>query len=218
MTASPPADNLPLPALPEGRFPLISIDPPWHFRSRAPVSNPHVSRLPSRHYPTMDLKHIAALPIKQLATPDTFVFLWITGPLLALGIHNRLFKAWGVRPSSTAFVWIKTWNDFDMDQLARTPLLENDLCFGTGYTTRQNAEFVMLGRIGSPSRARADIRQIIISNRREHSRKPDEFYRRVEHYAHGPRLDMFAGEERPGWTSFGWSHRDGERPESAVAR
>src|SRR3546814_13284813 len=52
----------------------------------------------------------------------------------------------------------------------------------------------------------------------EHSRKPDEFFRRAQHYGHGPYLDMFAGGERPGWTAFGWSHREGERSDSAVAR
>src|SRR5690606_270352 len=82
MAAAPPADNLPLPPLPEGKFDLISLDPPWHFRSRAPVSNPHVSRLPSRHYPTMDLEHVEALPIKQLASENAFVMLWITDPLM----------------------------------------------------------------------------------------------------------------------------------------
>lgn len=216
MTAAPKADNLPLPPLPEGRFPVISLDPPWHFASRAPVANPHISRLPSKHYPTMDLEHIAALPIKQLATPDAFVFLWITGPLIAKGVHTKLFKAWGVRPSSLAFVWIKLWNDFDMDQLLTTPLLEHDLANGMGYTTRQNAEYVMLGRFGSPSRGRADIRQVIIAPRGKHSAKPDEYYRRVEFYAKTDRrLDMFAGAERPGWTSFGWSHREGERPDDA---
>lgn len=216
MSASPKADNLPLPPLPEERFGLISIDPPWHFRSRAPSANPESERSPQAHYPTMDLEQIAAIPMKQLALPDCYVMLWITGPLLVEGVHNRLFKAWGCRPSSTAFVWIKLWNNFDTDSLFKTPLLEADLALGMGFTTRSNAEFVMLARFGSPNVARRDIRQVIVSPRREHSRKPEEFYRRAEHFCKGPRLDMFAGAERPGWTSFGWSHREDERKEDRV--
>src|SRR3546814_12849052 len=77
--------------------------------------------------------------------------MWITGPLMVQGVHNRLFRAWGVRPSSTAFVWIKTTKNFDMIQLEKTPLFEGDLHLSTGFTTRQNAEFVLLGRIGSPA-------------------------------------------------------------------
>lgn len=216
MSASPKADNLPLPPLPEERFGLISIDPPWHFRSRAPVTNPESERSPQKHYPTMDLEHIEAIPMKQLALPDAYVALWITGPLLVAGVHTRLFRAWGCRPSSTAIVWIKLWNNFDATQLAKTPLLENDVAMGTGFTTRQNAEFVMLARFGSPKILRRDIRQVLISPRREHSRKPEEYYRRMEYFCAGPRLDMFAGAERPGWTAYGWSHREDERHEARV--
>lgn len=213
---APKADNLPLPPFPEEKFGLISLDPPWHFRSRAASANPESVRSPQKHYPTMDLENIAAMPIKDLALPDAFVMLWITGPLMVAGVHNRLFKAWGVRPVSTAFVWIKLHSTFDEGTLLKTPLLETDIHTGMGFSTRQNAEFVMLGRIGSPSRARKDIRQVIISKRREHSRKPEEYYRRAEYFCKGPRIDMFAGAEREGWTSYGWSHRDGERSETTV--
>jgi N6-adenosine-specific RNA methylase IME4 len=217
-STAPKADNLPLPPIPEDRFSHIAIDPPWHFRSRAASANPHVARTPQRHYPTMDLAHIAALPIKQIAAPDAHVMLWITGPLIVQGVHNTLFRRWGVKPSSMGFVWVKTRAAFDMDQLRRTPLLHHDLHTGMGFTTRQNAEYVIFGRIGSPRRARADIHQVIVAPVSEHSRKPDEFYRRAEHYCHGPRIDMFAGADRDGWTRWGWGHRDGEgiRPEAAA--
>ncbi len=217
MSAEPKPDNLPLPPLPDGKFGLIALDPPWAFRTRAPVADPASERSPQRHYPTMDLEAVAAIPVREMALPDAFVMLWMTGPLLVQGVHSRLFRAWGVRPVSVAFVWIKTWNSFDMNQLLRTPLLEQDLALGLGFSTRQNAEFVMLGRIGSPRRARADIRQVIVSNRREHSRKPEEFYRRAEHFCAGPRLDAFPGADRPGWTAWGYSHRDGERVDDAAA-
>jgi len=215
MSKSPKADNLPLPPLPDKKFDIISLDPPWHFRSRAPVQNPESERSPQKHYPTMDLEHIAKLPIKDIASKDAYVFLWITGPLMVEGVHKSLFKRWGVRPVSTAFVWVKTKKTFDMTTLGDTPLFAEDLHFGMGYTTRQNAEFVMLGRIGSPSGIRKDIRQMILAPVSEHSRKPDEYYRRVEHFARGERIDMFAGREREGWTSWGWSHREEERTEVA---
>lgn len=211
MSKAPPADNLPLPPLPDIRYPCVSIDLPWHYTTRAPVQNPEVCRTPQRHYPTMDLEAIEKIPMRDICAPDSNIFFWITGPLLAKGIHNRLARAWGARTSSLWLVWIKLWNSFDSDQLFRTPLLDNDIAMGTGFTTRQNAEFVMLMRMGNGMpRRRHDIRQVLISNRREHSRKPEEFYRRVEHYSDGPRLDMFAGADRPGWDRYGWGHRDGE--------
>ncbi|WP_199322164.1 MT-A70 family methyltransferase [Leptolyngbya sp. FACHB-321] len=39
--------------------------------------------------------------------------------------------------------------------------------------------------------------------RREHSRKPDEFYELVEHLCPGPKLELFTRGSRPIWESWG---------------
>jgi N6-adenosine-specific RNA methylase IME4 len=39
--------------------------------------------------------------------------------------------------------------------------------------------------------------------RREHSRKPDETFARIEALYAGPYLEMFARQQRPGWTVWG---------------
>ena len=108
------------------------------------------------------------------------------------------------------FDWLKLWPNTDVGQYARTPLLEQDVAVGGGYTTRKNLEYVVLMKRGNPPVLRRDIRSLIISPRREHSRKPDEFYRRMEAFAPGPRIDMFGGRPRDGWTHWGWGHRVGE--------
>jgi N6-adenosine-specific RNA methylase IME4 len=45
--------------------------------------------------------------------------------------------------------------------------------------------------------------KIILAPVREHSRKPDQFYTRVQRYCDGPYLDLFARERRPGWDCWG---------------
>jgi hypothetical protein len=40
------------------------------------------------------------------------------------------------------------------------------------------------------------VREVIISPRREHSRKPDEAIARIERFCPGPRVELFAGEKR----------------------
>lgn len=207
MSAPQPADAPFLP-LPEETFACISIDPPWHFQTRAAVRD---SRGPDRHYATTSITALEALPVANVAAPDCHLFMWITGPLLVHGAHLRLFDAWGFRPSSIWLDWVKTKRSFDTAMLRSTPLLEEDLHFGMGYTTRQNAEWIVLGRRGSPKRLRADIPQVLIAPVREHSRKPDEAYARIEAYCEGPRLDMFAGAARPGWTRWGINHRESDR-------
>jgi N6-adenosine-specific RNA methylase IME4 len=74
---------------------------------------------------------------------------------------------------------------------------------GMGYWTRSNSEFCLLGTRGKPKRLNADVRQAIIEPRREHSRKPDCVYNRIERLVAGPYLELFARTTRPGWTSWG---------------
>lgn len=83
------------------------------------------------------------------------------------------------------------------------PSDESDFHVGLGLTTRKNAEFVLLGRRGNAKRLAKDVRELILSPRREHSRKPDEMYSRVERYCAGPYLELFARQPRPGWDSWG---------------
>jgi N6-adenosine-specific RNA methylase IME4 len=80
-----------------------------------------------------------------------------------------------------------------------------DLHTGTGFTTRKNAEYVVLCKRGKSLRRDAGVHEIIVTPRREHSRKPDELYHRIERYVggEGPFLELFARQSRPGWTTWG---------------
>lgn len=75
---------------------------------------------------------------------------------------------------------------------------------GMGYTSRKNSELLLLGRRGNPKRLSKAVRELMIAARREHSRKPDETFTRIEAYCDGPRLEMFARESRPGWIGWGF--------------
>jgi hypothetical protein len=70
-------------------------------------------------------------------------------------------------------------------------------------TTRKNAEDVLLFRRGRPERLSRNTHELIVSPVREHSRKPDVFFERVEAYARGPYLELFARQSRPGWATWG---------------
>jgi N6-adenosine-specific RNA methylase IME4 len=119
--------------------------------------------------------------------------------LIAIGAHIPVMQAWGFKPSAIAFVWAKL-----NPNAPSLFLTERDFFFGPGLTTRQNAEYVVLGRRGQPRRLAADVRQLIVAPRsRRHSEKPAEAYRRIERYCAGPRLELFARQRRDGWTCWG---------------
>lgn len=190
-------------AIPVGGFRCIYADPPWHFRARTALQtrNFESARDAEKHYPTMGLDDIMALPVRSLAARDAHLFIWTTGPCLRQTFD--VIEAWGFRYSAVAFTWVKLKRSFNAMQLRVLPSIESDLHVGLGMTTRKNAEFCLLARRGSARRNAKDVREIIMSPVREHSRKPDEAAARIERYCDGPYLEMFARAPRPGWTVWG---------------
>lgn len=189
----------PLPTV-DGGFRVISADPPWSFKSNS-KANP--GRNAMRHYACMTLKEITELPVADIAAKDCLLALWITGPFLAIGAHIPIMKAWGFKPSGMGFDWLKLQRNVDIEGYVRVGDFDKLLHMGGGFTTRKNCEYVVFGKRGRSVRRDAGVRSTIISNLREHSRKPDEFYSSIEAYADGPYLDMFSRERRWGWSSFG---------------
>lgn len=186
-------------------YSVVVADPPWHFKPRAIANNDKTDRSVARHYSTLSIADLCALPVKELVARDCHLFLWITGPMLAYGLHLPVMKAWGFRPSAVGFTWVKLRRGTKPDQLRLMPTAEADLHVGLGLTTRKNAEFCIMGRRGNARRADRTIREVILSPVREHSRKPDEFKRRVDRYV-GPGLptvELFSREDWPKWDRWG---------------
>jgi N6-adenosine-specific RNA methylase IME4 len=178
----------------------IAIDPASHFSSYTAIQSQNWSsrRDNERHYRTMSFDELAALPVKALAAPaGCHLFTWSSGPFLPQAL--RLIDAWGFKYSTRAFTWAKVKRSWD----GYEPLTEDDFHIGLGLTVRHQTEIVLLARRGNCRRQRKDVRELILAPRREHSRKPDEFYARVEAYCTGPYLDIFARERRPNWSAFG---------------
>lgn len=184
--------------LPYRYFRVIHADVPWRFDS---YSEKGEERSAQNHYGCMSLQDIARMNVAAHAAEDAHLFFWVTGPFLATGQHIPIMRSWGFEPTAAAFVWLKLNQDWN----PKWPTYMEDAMFfmGLGHTTRQNAEYVILGRRGNPKRLAKDVRQIICSPLREHSRKPDEVYRRIERYAEGPYLDLFGRQGRLGWTVWG---------------
>lgn len=186
----------PLTSAPQaGSYRVIYADPPWNYKTYTP--HKRSSRSAAVHYPTMNLAEIKALPVRQVAARDCHLFLWTTWPHLVQALD--VMSAWGFRYSSNAFTWAKlkrSANDALFLQSEDFPML-------LGRTTRKNTELCLLGRRGSPRRQAGDVAELIIAPLREHSRKPDETRDRIQRYAEGPYLEMFARSSAPGWDAWG---------------
>jgi N6-adenosine-specific RNA methylase IME4 len=192
---------MPFADLQRGHYRAIFADPPWHFRARTAIQTQNGSRSVEMHYGTLSVADIAALPVGALAAKDAHLFLCATGPCLRQAFD--VMEAWGFRYSAIAFTWIKLKRSHNANQLRVLPTAESDLHVGLGLTTRKNAEFVLLGRRGNARRVAKNVREVILAPVREHSRKPDEMFARVERYCEGPYLELFARQRRPGWDAWG---------------
>src|SRR5215467_15676316 len=102
---------------------------------------------------------LASLPVGEWAAKDCALFMWVVDAHLEEAL--RLAHAWGFTFKTVAFIW-------DKNQI------------GLGYWTRKEAELCLLFTRGKPKRLGKGVRQIIRAPRREHSRKPDEIYDRIE--------------------------------------
>ena len=185
-------------------FGAILADPPWHFKSYTALdrNNWSTRRDAEKHYTVMTMKDIAALPVATLAARSgAHLFLWTPGPMLRKAFD--VMDAWNFRYSGVAFTWIKLRRSYNVMQLRALPLADADLHVGLGLTTRKNAEFCLLGRRGNVRRNAKDVREIILAPVREHSRKPDEIYGRIERYCDGPYIELFARASRPNWITWG---------------
>jgi N6-adenosine-specific RNA methylase IME4 len=181
--------------LPRNHYRAILADPPWHFQAWA--SPPYgKGRSAESHYNTMKEADIAALPVADLAAPDCVLFMWACWPTILQAF--RIIEAWNFEFKTCGFCWVKgNATQIEMFDEELTP----DMLLG--YWTRSNSEVCLLATRGKPKRAAADVRQAIISPRREHSRKPDEIHRRIERLVGGPYLELFARQTRPGWDVWG---------------
>lgn len=180
---------------PRGGFRVVYADPPWKYVVRGKQTAGE-SRLPDRHYRTMTIKDICAMPVGDLAANSAWLFMWTTWPHLVQAL--QVMAAWGFEYSSVGFTWVKLRRTHQGELITR-----RSIHMTTGYTTRKNTEPCLLGRRGSPKRLRADIQEAIFAPVREHSRKPDEAAERIVRYAPGPRVELFAREMRPGFVPWG---------------
>src|SRR6266496_5876349 len=178
-----------------GQYATILADPPWRFANRTGKMAPEHKRL--LRYPTMTVEEIKDLPVSKVAAPKSHLYLWVPNALLGWGLE--VISAWGYEYKTT-IVWYKVRKDGGPDGR------------GVGFYFRNVTEMVLFGVRGKNNRTLKPGRKqtnIIVSRKREHSRKPDELYPIIEACSPGPRLELFARFNREGWHQ--WGNEDVER-------
>jgi N6-adenosine-specific RNA methylase IME4 len=125
--------------------------PPWRLEPYSRITG--MGRAADNHYPTLPPDEIRSLPIP--AAPHCVLFLWATVPMLPQAL--KVMAAWGFRYKSN-LVWE-----------------ENRI--GTGYSTRNRHEHLLIGTHGNvPAPLPGDRPDsLIAAPRGRHSKKTRGF-------------------------------------------
>ena len=165
--------------IPQGKFRTIVIDPPWQMDKIAREVRPNQYDF---DYPFMSVEEIKTFPLREIAFEDgTHIYLWTTQKYLPIAFD--VFKVWGV-----SYECLLTW----VKNVGFTP-------FSWMYST----EHCLFGRVGSLPLLKLGKRLDFTGKVREHSRKPDEFYKLIAEVSPEPRIDVFSREKREGFSQYG---------------
>jgi N6-adenosine-specific RNA methylase IME4 len=173
---------------PPAVFRTIYADPPWQFANRTGKMAPEHRRL--HRYRTMTIDEICSLPVASVAAEPSHLYLWVPNALLGWGL--QVMEAWGFT-YKTNLVWYKVRKDGGPDGR------------GVGFYYRNVTELLLFGVRGHLRTLKPGRRAVNIlpMRKREHSRKPDEFYDLIESCSPGPYLELFARHPRPEWAQWG---------------
>ena len=171
------------------QYRTIYADPPWQFANRTGKMAPEHKRL--NRYSTMKLEDIKKIPVNEAAAGKSHLYLWVPNALLPEGLE--VMKAWGFE-YKTNLIWEKVRKDGMPDGR------------GVGFYFRNTTEMLLFGIKGDNNRTldpgRSQV-NLLRTQKREHSRKPDEFVNLIEECSPGPFLELFARGDRSGWDMWG---------------
>lgn len=179
------------------KYKVIYADPPWRYGSKSIINDcqgdathGESSKLENA-YDTMNIKDIKNLPIKNIIDKDCACFLWCTDSHLKEGIE--VLEAWGFKYKTIAFNWIKKTN-------------KNNICYNVAPWTLKSSEICLFGTRGAMTKYKKsnNVKQLIESERSQHSKKPEEAIKRIEDlFGEIPRLELFCRFPRNGWDVYG---------------
>ena len=159
---------------PPGTFSVIVVDPPWQYEKRSEDLT-HRGITP---YPSMTVDAIKAIDIP--ATEDCVLWLWVTNAHMRDAFE--VLDVWSFEPK-TILTWVK-------------PKM------GCGDWLRGQTEHCMLAVRGHPIVHLTNQTTVLYGNLRQHSRKPEEFYRLVESLCPAKdRRELFSRQKRDGWVT-----------------
>jgi len=190
-------------------YKTVVIDPPWK-KSTGGIG--HATLQASTHYPVQTvgevINTISDWFTRYPVAPESHLYMWTInsftagkdqGIISAINVCDHL----GFKPI-TLIPWVKS----NVGSPTPYGMRYTEMCvFAVRYRKGLGKRTRYSGTIEPESvpngKGLCGSKDFILADRRQHSRKPEEFYRFVESRSRGPYLDLYSRTARPGWKGVG---------------
>ncbi len=177
---------------------VLVADCPWQFSDKLPGGR----RGAEKNYKSTGGNVLSLDDLKRIELPEMdthcHLFFWRVSAMVEEAY--AVVRAWGFKPKSE-LVWRKL-------------TVGGKRWFGMGRHVRAEHETCIIAVRGAPKVLEHATRSVFDAEEPGegsvleapclgHSAKPDEFYALVERLCPGPRVELFARKERPGWDCYG---------------
>jgi N6-adenosine-specific RNA methylase IME4 len=192
----PAPAHLVIPPLPDKRYDIVYVDPPWYY-----YGSPVKDAAAGKHYPLMSLQELTAIDVRQMLNKRAAVFIWATCPRLDFAFE--LIRAWKLHYRGVAYVWIKINR-------------RGEIIAGQGIPptfTKPTSELLLVATTNKTGRPFPILDlaqpQVVLHPRGAHSEKPAIFRTMIERLCgHRPRIELFARTRAQGWDVWGAESTD----------
>ena len=174
----------------QNKYKVIYADPAWRFSQginrRSYVRDKFgTDEELSLQYPTMSDAEIINLNVSNIADDDCVLFIWTTDAHLEVAI--KAINNWGFKYKTVAFTWNKKRG------------------FMGKWTVKQ-CEICLLATKGTAHKLLKSFKEksYLEENKTKHSKKPDEFRKRIERmFGDVPKIELFGRQKNEGWDVWG---------------
>lgn len=193
------------------RFDIILTDPAWKYNNRLTgKGRTKFGSGASGKYRTEKTEDMAKFKVPDVSADPSMLLMWTTMPFLPDALW--LMEQWKFKYTTVSHVWVKTLKEKPLGKLVsilKKRKLHDFMLANTrrlpGHYTASNVEMVLLGWHEGPilPEVKMDY-QVIYAPPTRHSHKPPHVHEWIEQSYPGMRyLEMFATENRTGWTCLG---------------
>ena len=172
--------------IPENKYKIIYCDCPWSYADKQ-------KNRPGIQYPTMTIKELSELNVKQISDKNSVLCMWCTMPQLKEGLE--VMEAWGFEYKTTLFTWVKTYEK------------SGKHFWGMGRYTRSSPEIILLGKRGKGLPVKDHgILSIQEHHVMKHSEKPALFRNLIVQLFDAdqiPKIELFCRHNLTNWDTWG---------------